>query len=444
LIAAACGLTPASGVIVSAGTHGQALLRPAAAVPRAIAVVCDAVASGPGGEDLSSVVADQAAEIAELRAEMQSLQGSLAAKQAAEADMKQEAAVAAAALTRKAMEEETRLTVLAAEKAAVEAIEEARRNTLLEAASVLAEAELADVLLGSWAKTSVAQPPPPVFMPKPSSPLDSSIAAGDAKISEMWPEWSANAASAGRPTGTVVPTGLDASSKPPDFDEWMRTNGMPPVTSRPDKRRRQQLRVRKEKTEQAIATAQAAVATAVAAEAASVRPDAVADTAASPMSGKKVVYKRFGVVPGDFNAKLVETLIDRRTTARLKRHYSEADRLQRRIQNLGAKLDDRRRTWSVVKGWKKMQRVESGNLEKADAVARAIRESHDPQLTSIGTELDKLLDARAPMMSELQDDALEVASKPRSRRRSKRTAQDSAVAEPASAAGAQLTVHTTG
>jgi len=65
--------------------------------------------------------------------------------------------------------------------------------------------------------------------------------------------------------------------------------------------------------------------------------------------------KRFGRLPTGFDAAPVEALIAKRARARLRKHYSEADRLQRRILRMGVKLDDRRRTWSVVKGWKKMQ-----------------------------------------------------------------------------------------
>jgi len=92
---------------------------------------------------------------------------------------------------------------------------------------------------------------------------------------------------------------------------------------------------------------------------------------------REVRYTQYGSAPRDFPYGLVEALIEKRTRARLKKHYSEADRLQARIGRMGVKLDDRWRTWSVVKGWKKMmgkeaqgeaQAVQEG---QADVQARA-------------------------------------------------------------------------
>lgn len=70
----------------------------------------------------------------------------------------------------------------------------------------------------------------------------------------------------------------------------------------------------------------------------------------------KVVYRRQGVMPpGGFDGAPVERLIARRVTARLKKHYSEADRLQKRILRMGVQLDDKRRTWSLLPGWQQLQ-----------------------------------------------------------------------------------------
>mmetsp|Transcript_3402 Transcript_3402/g.11387 ORF Transcript_3402/g.11387 Transcript_3402/m.11387 type:complete len:288 (+) Transcript_3402:102-965(+) len=90
-----------------------------------------------------------------------------------------------------------------------------------------------------------------------------------------------------------------------------------------------------------------------------------------PRASKVPVYKPFGRIPADFDAATVERLIARRVQARLKRHYNEADRLQQRVLRLGVRLDDRRRTWSVQKGW----------ARRRDAVAAAdaasVRRQHE-------------------------------------------------------------------
>ena len=115
-----------------------------------------------------------------------------------------------------------------------------------------------------------------------------------------------------------------------------------------------------------------------------------------PRASKVPVYKPFGRIPADFDAATVERLIARRVQARLKRHYNEADRLQQRVLRLGvrralhasgdllqqelgrpghgcvlSRLDDRRRTWSVQKGW----------ARRRDAVAAAdaasVRRQHE-------------------------------------------------------------------
>jgi len=71
---------------------------------------------------------------------------------------------------------------------------------------------------------------------------------------------------------------------------------------------------------------------------------------------KAPVYKLFGKLPADFDGRpSVERLIERRVSARLKKHYGEADRLQRRLLRMGVKLDDRRKTWSLRPGWEAMQ-----------------------------------------------------------------------------------------
>jgi len=68
---------------------------------------------------------------------------------------------------------------------------------------------------------------------------------------------------------------------------------------------------------------------------------------------KAPTYSLYGSLPPDFEFRpMVEQLISRRVSARLKRHYSEADRLQKRILRMGVRLDDRRKTWSLQRDWK--------------------------------------------------------------------------------------------
>lgn len=70
---------------------------------------------------------------------------------------------------------------------------------------------------------------------------------------------------------------------------------------------------------------------------------------------KGPVYKLFGKLPEGYDSTAATGLIAKRVTARLKKHYSEADRLQKRLLRMGIKLDDRRRTYSITPDWKEMQ-----------------------------------------------------------------------------------------
>ena len=75
-------------------------------------------------------------------------------------------------------------------------------------------------------------------------------------------------------------------------------------------------------------------------------------------SSKAPTYTLYGKLPPDFEfAPTVEQLIARRVKARLKRHYSEADRLQKRILRMGVRLDDRRKTWSLRRDWRESLQV---------------------------------------------------------------------------------------
>jgi len=75
----------------------------------------------------------------------------------------------------------------------------------------------------------------------------------------------------------------------------------------------------------------------------------------APGTPRTPVYKLYGKLTEGFDAAPIERLIARRVVARLKKHYSEADRLQSRILRMGVKLDDRLRTWSLRRGWKESQ-----------------------------------------------------------------------------------------
>jgi len=75
----------------------------------------------------------------------------------------------------------------------------------------------------------------------------------------------------------------------------------------------------------------------------------------APGTPRTPVYRLFGALPEGFDSGPIERLIARRVGARLKKHYSEADRLQKRILRMGVRLDDRRRTWSLLPGWEAKQ-----------------------------------------------------------------------------------------
>ena len=82
----------------------------------------------------------------------------------------------------------------------------------------------------------------------------------------------------------------------------------------------------------------------------------------SPAKGP--MYRLHGELPSGFDAGPIEQLIERRVSARLKKHFSEADRLQTRVQRMGVKLDDRRRTWSLEPNWHEKQ----AELAEADEI----------------------------------------------------------------------------
>ena len=76
-------------------------------------------------------------------------------------------------------------------------------------------------------------------------------------------------------------------------------------------------------------------------------------------------YKLFGTLPPGFDPAPVERLIARRISARARKHYSEADRLQRRVLRMGVRLDDRRRTWSLQPGWQRRQEQLAADDERS-------------------------------------------------------------------------------
>jgi len=72
-------------------------------------------------------------------------------------------------------------------------------------------------------------------------------------------------------------------------------------------------------------------------------------------SSTPVEYTLRGSLPPDFDSAPIERLIARRVAARGKKYFSEADRVQKRILRMGVTLDDRGRTWSLRRDWKKRQ-----------------------------------------------------------------------------------------
>ena len=215
-------------------------------------------------------------------------------------------------------EKEKEIALLKAKMAEMEAAvqlakEEGRKAALREAANVIAEAELSDLL-------------------QPNA--------------NTWP------ADVGKvqPTTTGANDGLPYA---PSFDNWLNASALPPLPAhrpRRDKRRRNKA---------AYAAAQSAVDAAIGTVRATQMANGPRPELVSKGAKREVRYTRYGSAPRDFPEQMILALIEKRITARLKKHYSEADRIQKRLNNLGVRLDDRRRTWSVIKGWRKMQQAEA-------------------------------------------------------------------------------------
>ena len=66
-------------------------------------------------------------------------------------------------------------------------------------------------------------------------------------------------------------------------------------------------------------------------------------------------YHLHGELPDGFDSSPVEQLLARRMSAKLKKHYSEADRLQHRLQRMGVRVDDTNRRWTVLSDWRQRQ-----------------------------------------------------------------------------------------
>jgi len=223
-----------------------------------------------------------------------------------------------------------------------------------------------------------------------SSSSSSSSITSSGSAEELYGSWSSYA-------GKVIATGTATPTK--SFDSWLTSEiamleQTYPKNSRPDRRRRQAAkragarshvaRVARNAISEAIKAESVLADAAMQREAVEERQAAIKQhqelhkmrsgggSSAKPASefgidavlaeakswvdaAPKPHMTRFGRLPSGFDSEPIEALIEKRQRARQHKHYSEADRLQSRIQRMGVKLDDRRRTWSVVKGWKKMQ-----------------------------------------------------------------------------------------
>ena len=243
------------------------------------------------------------------------------------------------------------------EMVAAEAVRQARAAAIREASEVIAIAELSDVLAGTLNKREARGAP----VNGPEEPL--------------YGQWTVktDVEASARPVGATTDL---AEAQNMTFSEWLSSDStmqIPPLPSPREQsgRRRRQAAVRH--------AAYSAIDAAIAVRTARERESGPRQEMVPPVAGAKreVRYKRFGAAPADFPSGLIEALVERRTKARLKKHYAEADRLQKRIQRMGVRLDDRRRTWSVVKGWKKMQKAEA----KAEVLAVETALSGNPPTT---------------------------------------------------------------
>lgn len=72
---------------------------------------------------------------------------------------------------------------------------------------------------------------------------------------------------------------------------------------------------------------------------------------------KAPVYTLEGEMPANFENQrtAIERLIARRVSARLKKHYSEADRILKRIRRMGVWIDDKKKSWSLRGNWRELQ-----------------------------------------------------------------------------------------
>lgn len=307
-------------------------------VLRAAAVLSDA-------DDSADIISAKDAEIERLRKEMEKMQEELKAKEAA--------------------------------------VEQARKVAVSEAVEIIAEAELNDLLFGTWSKSGGGD----------SAAAMAAAAAGASATlrgEDVFGVWSrpseVSDAEAGRNEGAT------------SFDEWLKVSELPPLQpsgvytppNRMDGRvspvwrgrggrgnggrggrggrgNGQRLTPRQRSVQRA---AQAAIdkvngvdsAISFAREvrrSSGPRPELVPTGKGHERAKKEVLYRPHGRVPKDFPRGLITALVEKRSAAKLARNFSEADRLQRRISAMGVNLDDRRRTWSVVKGWSKMQKKEA-------------------------------------------------------------------------------------
>lgn len=104
-----------------------------------------------------------------------------------------------------------------------------------------------------------------------------------------------------------------------------------------------------------------------------------------PRIGSTEPYKLYGPIPPSFEREQIERLVAARVEAKKGREYGKADKLQRKLDTMGVKLDDRWRTWSVPV-WLEVVR---GPFERTHREAAEYRHKHprearvaDPEVRS--------------------------------------------------------------
>lgn len=95
---------------------------------------------------------------------------------------------------------------------------------------------------------------------------------------------------------------------------------------------------------------------------------------------KPIVYRLYGELPAGYDATPVERLLAKRVVARMKKRYSEADRLQRRVMRMGVRIDDRRRTWSLQPNWQEAQAKLKADDDRVPAEQQRLQREVDQRI----------------------------------------------------------------